>query len=136
MKKGRKWIFKMALALLPVTLASSCEQETTGEFTGLQGFYTCNESSSHSGFRKYIVEIDDVVNQSDNFIIANFHNLGDNEFLFTEYENDTLYIRNQVIGSVFINGKGKVYEDFRRIEMEYRTDDGVTILDYYALYER
>jgi hypothetical protein len=43
---------------------------------------------------------------------------------------------NQVIGTLFVNGKGFVYPEFNRIELEYKTDDGVTVLDYYSLYER
>lgn len=123
------------LFIASVATASSCEQEEV-EYGGITGAYTCIEASAHSGYRNYIVEIEKVNNQSGLFIILNFHNTGINEFLYAEYSGDSIYITDQVTGSLFINGKGKVYSDFRRMEINYRTNDGVTELDYQAVFER
>lgn len=127
---------KILLLLLLTLFFYSCEEKPVLTPTSIEGFYTCNESSAHTGYRKYLVEIDKVNTQDNLYIIANFHNLGDNEFLYAEYTGDTLYIRNQVIGSYFVTGKGKVFEDFKKIDLEYVTDDGLLQLDYYAAYER
>lgn len=114
----------------------SCETNKPVDYTSIEGFYSCNEGSVHSGYKKYIVEIDQVKSQDNVYIIANFHKQGDNEFLYAEYSQDTLYIKNQVISNLFVTGKGKVYDDFKRIELLYTTDDGVVQLDYSALLER
>jgi hypothetical protein len=115
--------------------ASSCEEKEV-EYSGIEGAYTCIEASSHSGYRNYIIEIDKVNNQDGLFIILNFHNTGANEFLYAEYTGDSIYITDQVSGTLFINGSGKVFSDFRRMEINYMTDDGVTELDYQAVFER
>ena len=115
--------------------ASSCDEKEV-EYTGIKGVYTCIEASSHSGYRNYIVEIDKVNNQDGLYILLNFHNTGVNEFIYAEYRNDSIYINDQVVGTFFVNGTGKVYSDFKRLEITYKTDDGVVELDYQAVFER
>ncbi len=104
--------------------------------TDITGVYTCQESSPHAGIRKYFVEIDKVKNTGDLYIISNFHNKGENEFLFAELSQDTLRIINQAITEISVDGKGPVGTDFRSITLYYETDDGITVLDYYANYTR
>ena len=60
----------------------------------------------------------------------------DGELLHAEYILDTLYIKIQVIFNLFVSGKGKVFDDFTRVELLYTADDGVVELDYSALLER
>ena len=55
---------------------------------------------------------------------------------FAEFIQDSLRIFNQVISELSINGKGPVAADFRTIYLYYETDDGITVLDYYANYTR
>ncbi len=104
--------------------------------SSIAGVYTCQESSPHSGIRKYFVEIDKVKDTDDLYIISNFHNKGENEFLFAELNQDTLWIINQAITEISVEGKGPVESDFRSIYLYYETDDGITVLDYYANYTR
>lgn len=118
-----------------LSIASSCEEKEI-TYTGIKGIYSCVEVSSHSGYRNYIVEIDKVNNQDGLYIILNFHNAGTNEFIYAEYRNDSIFVNDQVIGTFFVSGSGKVYSDFRQIEMSYQTDDGVVELDYQAVFER
>jgi hypothetical protein len=115
----------------------SCENENQEViYRGIAGIYSCQETSAHSGMRKYIVEIDRVREKEDLFIISNFHNAGENEFLYAEFDHDTLRIENQVISHLSVNGHGMVSEGFRIIDLRYKTDDGITILDYSATFTR
>jgi len=126
----------LALTFWWIFIGSSCESSGEGVATSLKGVYSCQESSSTSGTRKYLVEIDSVRDQSTQYIISNFHNLGTNEFVFSELDGDTLRITNQVLGGLRISGKGWVSPDFRTISLYYETDDALNIYDYYALYTR
>lgn len=119
-----------------ICTGTSCESSNEGVATSVTGVYSCQESSTHSGTRKYLVEIDSVKNQQTQYIISNFHNQGTNEFLFAELQGDTLRIINQVLGGLRISGKGWVSPDFRTIRFYYETDDALTIYDYYAVYSR
>ncbi len=109
---------------------STCEEKPDITYTKNEGFYSCIESSAHSGYRKYIVEIEQVTGQDNLYIIANFHNTGHNEFLYDELSDDSLYIRNQVISTLIVSGKGRIYDGFKEIDLVYETDDGVPELDY------
>lgn len=133
-KSGKRLL--VAIGILVFISLTACDTNQDRNFTSIEGFYTCEEGSAYSGIRKYILEIDKVSSQDNTYIIANFHNQGDNEFVYAQYQNDTLYIQNQVISSLFVNGKGKVFDDFKRIELIYITDDGVLELKYSALLER
>lgn len=132
-KSTRNSILITCIAFLG--LASSCEEKEI-EYTGIKGVYSCVEVSSHSGYRNYIVEIEKVNNQDGLYIILNFHNAGTNEFIYAEYRNDSIFMNDQVIGTFFVSGSGKVYSDFKRMEISYKTDDGVVELDYQAVFER
>jgi hypothetical protein len=118
-------------------LATACENNTEPRnYTSISGLYTCQEISPHAGLKKYIVEVDKVVNQESLYIISNFHNQGSNEFLYAELKGDTLVLFNQAISNISVNGEGPVAADFRSINLNYRTDDGITLLDFNASYTR
>jgi len=136
MKTGKKFISPFLLAGL--FFFHACDQgETKPEtYASIEGLYSCQENSIHTGLRKYFIEIDRVNDSEDTFIITNFHNLGESEFLYMEYRPDSIHIENQYITNYRIKGKGTADASFRRIELYYETDDGSIIQDYYATYTR
>lgn len=102
----------------------------------MKGVYTCQESSPHAGTRQYPVEIDKVKDSENLYIIVNFHNKGQSEFLYAELDIDTLRISNQAIVNIRVDGQGLVGEEYRSIQLNYLTDDGTTIFEYYSSYSR
>jgi hypothetical protein len=127
---------KIILLLLPLLLAASCEERPENVYSNIEGVYTCNERSAHAGISNFLVEIDKVAGEQDLYIIDNFHNMGDNEFIRTELVGDTLFINNQIIGNLTVNGKGAVNSDFKRIEFTYITYNRILELDYFATFKR
>lgn len=137
MKMDRRYASWIITLSFMVMMAASCDSnKTSGDYSSIVGIYTCQESSAHSGVRQYPVEIDRVKNSEDQYIILNFNNKGENEFLFAQQSNDTLLIDNQAIAELVVNGKGLIGKDFKSIQLSYLTDDGLTILDYYATFSR
>jgi hypothetical protein len=133
-RRSGKRLIGLMLVLLP---AVSCDQSgPPATYDSIEGIFKCQESSPHAGVRNYLVEIDGVKDAGGLYIISNFHNKGENEFLYAELSDDTLRIQNQPISDITVNGKGPVGTDFRTIHLNYVTDDGITILDYYATYSR
>ncbi len=131
--------FNKLFILIPllVSMGASCDQTTTpGDYTSIEGVYTCQESSPHAGLRQYPVEIDKVNDAENLYIIVNFHNKGESEFLYAELDIDTLRITSQVISNIRVDGLGVVADEFRSIQLNYLTDDGAAILDYYSTYSR
>lgn len=133
MKKTKS---RAILLLLPLLIAASCEEKPEHVYTRIEGVYTCNERSAHAGISNFLVEIDKVAGEQDLYIVDNFHNMGDNEFIRTRLIGDTLFINNQIIGNLTVNGKGAVSGDFKRIEFTYITYDRIVELDYYATFQR
>jgi len=137
MKMVRRSISPVVGVQILFLLLISCNNTTKPvTHTDITGIYTCQESSPYSGIRKYIVEVDQVKETENLYIISNFHNKGVNEFLYAELDGDTLRIANQAISDISIDGKGPIGEDFKLISLYYETDDGITVLDYYASYSR
>lgn len=137
MPMGRKFVSSLfSVAICWICAGTSCESSGDGVPTSVSGVYSCEESSTHSGTRNYLVEIDSIRNREKQYIISNFHNLGTNEFVYSELQGDTLRITNQVLGGLRISGKGWVSPDFRSISLYYETDNAVNIYEYYALYSR
>ncbi len=127
---------KIILLLLPLLVAASCDERPENVYTNIEGVYTCNERSAHDGIRNFLVEIDKVQAEQNLYIIDNFHNLGDNQFIRAELVGDTLFINNQIIENLTVNGRGAVSSDFKQIEFTYITYDRFVELDYYATFQR
>ncbi len=125
MKLSRIHLLLWVTALLVISCVKDQDPIAPEDITGV---YSCEEISSHGGIKEYIVEIDRVKDADELYIISNFHNQGENEFLFAEYSKDTLWISNQAILQLSVNGKGPVDSDFRSIFLTYTTDDGISLL--------
>jgi hypothetical protein len=137
MRTGKRSSCRIVTIVLILSLGASCDTDDHPiNYDTIEGIYTCQESSSHAGTRQYPVEIDAVNNTEGLYIILNFHSKGENEFIFTEVAGDSITISNQAITDISVNGTGTVGSDFRTIRLRYITDDGVTILDYLATYNR
>lgn len=134
-KAGRLGRWFLIIPLLG-SMCISCDETGTGNYTSIEGVYSCQESSPHAGMRQYPVEIDKVKDSENLYIIVNFHNKGQSEFLYAELDIDTLRISNQVIQNIRVDGQGFIEEEYRSIQLNYLTDDGAAILDYYSAYTR
>ena len=128
-------IVKRSLFLLSLTLLA-CGNNNDIVYSDIEGLYSCDENSPNLGYRKYIIEIQEVAAQENAYIMANFHNLGDNEFVYLEHIGDSVFINNQIIQQYFIDGKGFVNEDFTGISLTYTTNDGTQELEYYIMLTR
>ncbi len=133
----RKYFNFICFAIILLLSLSSCETNTESKiYPDLVGAYSCQENSTYSGYKKFLVEIDKVKSQDNLYIISNFNNQSSVEFLYATLNNDSLIIENQVISGVFINGKGIVNKDFNNIEWFYITDDGNIELEFFAIFSR
>lgn len=135
-KELRKWKTCSFLLFL-LFFSVSCEQEKAEKtYTSLEGVFSCEENSTYGGYRKYIVEIDEVTAQDHVYIISNFHNQGHAEFIYANLRNDSIFIENQLISNLFISGKGIVNDPLNEIKLVYIVDDGNQEIEYFALYKR
>jgi len=127
------WRVRKRISLLALIVLFSCDGNgPSGPFESLEGLYSCQESSVHSGVKKYFVEIDQVKDANDLYILSNFHSQGENEFIYARLSGGSLQIENQVIRDLTVNGEGLVSDEFNEIQVYHTTDDGITQLDFTA----
>ncbi len=138
MKHFKNRTIGLLTGLLALLLFVSCDHNEGQEadYSDIPGVYSCQEASAYGGIRKYIVEVDAVNGRDDLYIISNFHNKGQNEFLYVERRDQELDINQQTITDLYVDGSGSIADDFSRIKLSYETDDGTTILDYSVSYTR
>ncbi|MFZ5939726.1 MAG: hypothetical protein ACOYXB_04055 [Bacteroidota bacterium] len=123
--------------MLLTLLSGGCDPNKGPDtFSSPEGIYSCQENSVYSGYRKYLVELNRKQDNTSVYIISNFHNQGDNEFVYATIIGDSIYISDQLISNLLVSGKGKVDNDFKQITLQYQTSDGITDLDFYAVYSR
>ncbi len=131
--KGSLWLLFAACAVI----IFACEKQEKGKiYETPQGAWTAEMTSTQSVYTKYLVEIDKVKSSDDLYIISNFNNQGISEFLYANLRGDSLFIENQSISGIFINGKGRFNEEFNRLSLTYSADDGSVEIVYYGIYTR
>jgi hypothetical protein len=130
----KHWMNKVKLVIIAfILIIGACKDPNENTvFTSFRGVFKCHENSIYSDFKSYLLEFDKVNSVDDQYIILNFHNAGDLEFVYAFIDGDTLRIENQSIQNMFVNGKGLVSDDFRRIDLVYQTDDGRVQEEFYA----
>jgi len=137
MSEAKRIVRWMIMTAIFAVVSTSCDKNSPpGDYSSVEGIYTCQESSPHSGLRQYPVEIDKVKGSENLYIIVNFHNKGQSEFLYAELDDDLLLISNQFISNIRVDGEGTVDSDFKSIQLNYLTDDGATVLNFYSSYTR
>jgi hypothetical protein len=115
---------------------ASCEPDETSpeEEESLGGTWVCSESSEN-GQQTYQVTIEQDQNNSSQYYIYNFHNLGlggplggGGEAYFTLSGNSISMPQQTVLEESSASGSGTLGSDREAIELSYDFDDGSGIL--------
>jgi hypothetical protein len=90
------------------------------------------------GSRRYIVDVERERTDTTKYVIFNFHNAGDDEFVRTTYKNKILTITEQPlgIGMTVRSGNGSASADFKRMDITYTIFDGMNEVEVNAVYSR
>lgn len=136
----KKTNFAFFVGLL--TIISSCVNNSEPVIkTRLRGAWRCVEYiPTLAAPRTYIVEIDPLKTDTNQYIISNFFAAGENEFVFSKFSGTTLKITdNQSIGAtqmILKLGSGTVSTDLNQIDLYYKVFDGLNDVDVYAVFSR
>ncbi|MBN2485371.1 MAG: hypothetical protein JXB34_05320 [Bacteroidales bacterium] len=127
----------ISLALFIVIGALACTDNSSEKnYSTISGLWNCDEIDEYSALRNYIVDIDNVVNSNNIFIIVNFHNAGNDFFVRATVNEENLIISKQAIGNYLVEGTGIISPDNKRIELEYKVFQESSIRVYQCLYWR
>lgn len=119
------------LIILGGLFFSSCDDDSN-KHTSLLGSWNCEEFPEQTYPRNYQVNITRnpyIANVTNEYIINNFYNLGNNQntevYFHQDEETGELILRDQVVNNIAITGRGTVSTDFSLIKWEYYISSGV-----------
>ncbi len=129
-----------ALVLTCICIVSSCKNNEPVLRTSIAGAWMCEEFNPliMGGSRRYIVDVERERTDTTKYVIFNFHNAGDDEFVRTTYKNKILTITEQPlgIGMTVRSGNGSASADFKRMDITYTIFDGMNEVEVNAVYSR
>lgn len=135
----KRKISRLTMLLLTLVTISGC---TTDNPSGGTDF-KCIETSSTSGnSRSYIVTFYKTKNNTTDYLISNFHKVGDDGYndITATIKNNTITITQQSLGSggvIIKSGSGTVDAEFRNITISYNIiENNSTTTNYRAEYSR
>ena len=124
------------ITLCCVALVSCTTTNEPKVYSNIIGSWHCAESSPY-GSRNYLVDIDRNRTDTTQYLLSNFYNQGDTDFIFAHMNGKNLTITQQQIVSLTVkSGTGLVSTDFKRIELDYNMFDGSTEIKVHAIYTR
>ena len=126
-----KYLNKIPFAWL-LLLAFSCENEGPAEFTSISGIWRCEEIDETAAVRIFNLDIDKVQSYDDTFLILNFHNAGESDYVRAYSTGDTLQIPLQGLKNFIVSGKGIIAPDFKLLTLDYVIYNNETTRHYSA----
>lgn len=105
-------------------LAFACTDSSETDYSTISGLWNCEEVDENSNIRYYSIDIDNVVNHDNVFIISNFHKAGNDLFIRVTVSDDELSVPKQAIGNYVVEGEGVISSGNREISIVYKADQG------------
>ena len=114
----------------------SCTSNAPQVYTTIVGSWHCAESSVY-GSRNYLADIDRKLSDTTQYLLSNFYNQGDNEFILAHLSGSSLTIvQQQIVAQTVKSGTGIVSKDFKTITFDYNIYDGSNEIKVHSVYSR
>ena len=105
-------------------------------YTSIVGSWHCSESTIY-GSKNYLVDIDRKRTDTTQFLLSNFYNQGDNEFIYAHLNGSTLTIsQQQIVNQIVKSGTGIVSSDFKTITFDCNIYDGSSEIKVHSVCSR
>ena len=107
--------------IIILTSIASCKKEKETSAT-ISGQWRCTETNNNA--KTYIIDLEKSASTS-LYAIYNFNNSGYEQMVFASYQNDSLNIELQFIGtsSISVEGGAKIKADKTQMQIEYLVTD-------------
>lgn len=129
----------LLLVSLIFTTFFSCVENAPTNFTSIKGGWRCIESSSF-GERTYLINIEKINNNRNEYLISNFHNVGEDGTLDVKavLTGSILTLSDQALGTgqQLKSGGGMVDSTFKQMTINYVVTNGSSTIGYSALFTR
>jgi hypothetical protein len=125
--------------ILPVVIIAfilSCTDKQDIIYSGIEGLWKCEELDEQSNVSNFNVDIENVKNYDNIFIISNFHNTGEDTYIRASVNDSIITISKQAYEFIQVEGIGKISSDFKLIELNYIITDESRTMSYQAVFYR
>ena len=131
-----KTVFKFINLIAVCLLFVSCGDNDPKVHTSIAGTWRCEETSSINGTRSYLIDIDRTISDTSQYIITNFYNSGDAEYIKVRLKNNKLTITQQPTSNLTVSSLSGTVIDLKQILMSYSVRDGLNDIKVEASYSR
>lgn len=132
MKTALKILNILTLALL----IAACGDNEPKVHTSIAGTWRCEETSSLNGTRTYLIDIDQTKSDTTQYLISNFYNTGDTEFIKVKLKSNKLTITQQPTSNITVSSLSGTVIDLTQIMLSYTVRDGLNDIKIEASYSR
>lgn len=133
--KNRKSFVLYATTFLLI----ACTQNTPIDYTSIKGSWRCIESSQ-SGDRSYLIDIYKKKNETNTYLISNFHRVGYDAIndIIVVVDGNKISFATQALGASLQlkAGTGTIDADMKQMTINYQVTDGATYISYTAQLSR
>lgn len=112
----------------------SCSDGSSNH-TSISGSWRCEEYTG-SGTSTYLLDIDRLRSDTSQYMISNFYNMGDNEFIVVKLKNGKLSLTQQPTSSYTVKSFSGTVKDLENIALTYTIYDGQSDVLVNANYSR
>ncbi len=128
------------LLFFSIMVFLSCGNNEPRIKTVLDGTWKCEETSSLSEPRTYLVDFDHLSKDTTQYFISNFYKVDSEDGVIAKFSPGKLQLLDsQQIGFTSVglrSGSGTVSSDFKQIVLNYKIFDGSNDIDVHAVYSR
>ncbi len=120
-------IGKLSVIVLLLVFLLSCGDNGPRVYTSISGAWRCQEINPFLGNRVYLVEIDRKASDTTQYVITNFYDSGDLEYIVVKLKNGQLTLAQQPTADLSVKSFTGTLVDtgFKRIELTYKVYDGL-----------
>jgi hypothetical protein len=101
----------------------SCTNNEPVVHTTIAGVWRCTEITNHTSSQSYLLDIQRSVSDTTMYIVSNFHNTGDNEFVKLKLTSTKLQLAEQPSANISIKNFSGTVESLKLIQLQYTVSD-------------
>lgn len=131
-----KTAFRFLNLLAVILLLAACGDNDPKVHTTIAGTWRCEETSSLNGTRTYLIDIDQTISDTTQYLISNFYNTGDVEYIKVKLKSNKLTITQQPTSNITVSGFSGTVIDLTKINLNYTVRDGLSDIKVEATYSR
>lgn len=129
---------KILLLSILAYIFLSCEESGPKVYTSISGTWRCEEINPIIGDRVYLVDIDRKRADTTQYLISNFYNTSDLDYIVVKLKSSQFTLAQQSTADINIksfNGN-LIGTNFKRIELTYKIYDGIRDISASAILTR